>query len=184
MIRFPTRLLILTITVALLAGCAVPQSAPEEPAGATQPAGSTQPPQATPVEPVDPGAPLETMPGETAVPDTGAVEATPYPLHVQAAVEALALQLGTTPDQIELVEVESVEWPDASLGCPEPGMQYAQVVTPGYRIVLRSGEDTFEYHAGETGLGVLCGSNGAPLLPLIPVTPGEIDDAEPWMPVD
>ena len=28
-------------------------------------------------------------------------------------------------------------WPDASLGCPQEGMMYAQVLTPGYLVVIR-----------------------------------------------
>jgi hypothetical protein len=30
-----------------------------------------------------------------------------------------------------------VEWSDSSIGCPQPGEAYAQVITPGHKISLR-----------------------------------------------
>jgi hypothetical protein len=40
------------------------------------------------------------------------------------------------PDQLTVLRVEPMEWSDASPGCPEPGRAYAQVITPGYVVVL------------------------------------------------
>ena len=39
------------------------------------------------------------------------------------------------------------EFPDASLGVPEPGAVYAQVITPGYVIDLTAAGQTYRYHA-------------------------------------
>ncbi len=50
---------------------------------------------------------------------------------IRLAREDLARRLGLAPEAIRLVSVEAVEWSDASLGCPQPGMMYAQVITPG-----------------------------------------------------
>lgn len=47
-------------------------------------------------------------------------------------------------------EVTPVNWPDTSLGCPEPGRVYAAVVTPGYRIVLEHGGRRYRYHTDRT----------------------------------
>jgi len=66
---------------------------------------------------------------------------------VVQAREDLADRLSIGVEQITLEKVEAVEWPDASLGCPEPGKVYAQVVTPGYRIVLEAQGGSYEYHA-------------------------------------
>jgi len=63
------------------------------------------------------------------------------------ATEELAQELGVSPDEIAVVAVEAVEWRDASLGCPQPDTMYAQVITPGYRIVLQAGDETYEVHA-------------------------------------
>ncbi len=67
----------------------------------------------------------------------------------------LARRLNLTPDQISVVSVESVEWSDAGIGCPEPGKAYAQVITPGFRIVLRADGVTYTYHTGGNKL-ILC----------------------------
>ena len=42
--------------------------------------------------------------------------------------------------------VERVDWNDASLGNPEAGAFYAQVITPGFRLVLESGGAFHTYH--------------------------------------
>ncbi len=44
-----------------------------------------------------------------------------------------------------------VQWSDASLGLPEPGCFYAQVITPGYRIVFRVGQEQFTMHTNYDG---------------------------------
>lgn len=64
------------------------------------------------------------------------------------AIADLAKRLDIGADQIEVVRIESVEWPDTSLGCPEPGQAYAQVMTPGYIVVLAAGDQEYEYHTG------------------------------------
>jgi hypothetical protein len=74
---------------------------------------------------------------------------------VQAAITDLAAKLSIPIPDITVVSVEAVEWRDASLGCPQPGMAYAQVITPGYLIVLEAGGKTYEYHAGQRQ-AILC----------------------------
>ncbi len=63
----------------------------------------------------------------------------------------LAARLGIDVAEIELVSAEAVDWPDAGLGCPEPGMIYAQVITPGYRLVLTAEDVEHRYHTRGTG---------------------------------
>ena len=74
-----------------------------------------------------------------------------------AVIADAATQLGVTPDQIEVVETERTEWPDASLGCPQPDQVYAQVVTPGFRVVVAAAGTQLEYHTDKQGNFVLCG---------------------------
>jgi hypothetical protein len=75
---------------------------------------------------------------------------------VQTAKQDLAKRLKVPERSIELAgPVEEVTWPDASLGCPEPGMLYAQVLTPGYRFKLQSSGKLYDYHAGG-GVVKLC----------------------------
>jgi hypothetical protein len=75
---------------------------------------------------------------------------------VRLAVADLAARVGTTPGQIEVRSFEEVTWPDTSLGCPEPGMVYAQMVVRGWRIVLVADNETFSYHAGDRPEPFLC----------------------------
>ncbi len=62
----------------------------------------------------------------------------------------LARRLGISADQIAVDSVEAHTWPDASLGLPEPGMMYAQVLTDGYIVALSAAGKAYVYHvAGE-----------------------------------
>ena len=51
-------------------------------------------------------------------------------LVAQAAAD-LARREASAAADIELVSFEAVVWPDASLGCPHPGMRYRQVPEDG-----------------------------------------------------
>ena len=67
-------------------------------------------------------------------------------LLVTRAAEDLAQSLGIDESAVTFVSIEAVDWPDASLGCPEPDMMYAAMITPGYKIVLSAGDELYEYH--------------------------------------
>ena len=69
----------------------------------------------------------------------------------------LAEALGTTPDSPFLVAYEAVDWDDASLGCLEPGMMYAQVTTPGFRLMFDHQGARYEYHTNlDASVAALC----------------------------
>lgn len=68
---------------------------------------------------------------------------------IDKAVQDLSERLGIEPDEITLVEAREVVWSNASLGCPQPGMAYADVLTSGYLIILNANNFEFEYHAGK-----------------------------------
>jgi hypothetical protein len=107
---------------------------------------------------------------------------------VELAKADLAEQLNIEPDQIHAVESRAVDWPDASLGCPQPDMEYSTVITPGFWILLEAGDMQYPYHTDQAKQVILCmGSDRnseAGARPVIPVNPGEIDDGQPWVPVD
>jgi len=77
------------------------------------------------------------------------------PLLVQAKQD-LAERLDISPNQIALLSYEEVVWPDASLGCPQPGMAYAQVPQEGVLIRLGIGRDMYFYHSGGAQNPFLC----------------------------
>ena len=118
----------------------------------------------------------------TPVPTPEATEPTPPPEAeqvVRLAVEDLAERLDLSPEQIRLVSVEAVDWPDASLGCPQPGMMYAQVITPGYRITLEAEEETYEYHTDTGDHIVLCQPEGRSQESEAPGTPSAVTGSQP-----
>ena len=68
----------------------------------------------------------------------------------------LAAQINVDISQIESVKVEAVTWPDSSLGCPQPGMMYSQILVDGYRVTLKANAAEFDYHTQGTEEFVLC----------------------------
>lgn len=74
----------------------------------------------------------------------------------ERARQDLAARLGLRIDEIRVVEARAVTWPDSSLGCPEPGRMYLQVLTPGYRVILEAQGQRYAYHAGRDGTPFLC----------------------------
>ena len=91
-------------------------------------------------------------------------------------------RLGIPLEQIEFLSAEEVTWRDAALGCPQPGMFYAQVLSPGYRLLLKAAGVVYTYHTDLGGFAIWCEQGEEPLSSL-PLTPGEIDDGKPRMPV-
>ncbi|HJS18539.1 MAG TPA: hypothetical protein VJ785_07310 [Anaerolineales bacterium] len=86
----------------------------------------------------------------------GATEVSENPTAAEdAAIAALSQNLGIPADQIEVVSVEAVEWPDACLGVVQEGVACAQVMSPGYKIILEANGKQVEYHTDETGAEIL-----------------------------
>ena len=55
-------------------------------------------------------------------------------------------------------------FPTSALGCPDPELMYAQVLTPGYRIQVSAGGQTYDYRSNQAGTHILlCGANGRPV---------------------
>lgn len=70
---------------------------------------------------------------------------------IAAAIADLAGRLGIASDRISVVSAEAVSWPDGSLGCPQPGMMYPQVITEGYRVILAAEGKEYAYHGDDRG---------------------------------
>ena len=75
---------------------------------------------------------------------------------VDAAVKDGAMRLGIETARLSVERVEAHEWPNSGLGCPQPGMMYAQVITPGYLVVVAGGGKRLEYHTDTRGRAVMC----------------------------
>ncbi len=72
------------------------------------------------------------------------------------AVNIIAHDLGVSPDAVTVLSVQKVTWSDASLGCPQPGMMYAQVLTPGYLVTAEVNGQTHNVHMNDRGKGEVC----------------------------
>ena len=72
----------------------------------------------------------------------GATESNPAEA---AARRALSEKLGVPEKSFTLILSERREWNDTSLGCPQPGRMYAQVITPGHRFIFEHGGDEYNY---------------------------------------
>ncbi len=75
---------------------------------------------------------------------------------VQQAQQDLAQRLSIPTDKIKLVTIYSTTFADASLGCPEPGIAYAQVTMEGVVIQLEANDRTYEYHQSGNNAPFLC----------------------------
>lgn len=57
---------------------------------------------------------------------------------------------------VSVLSGQPVDWSDGSLGCPEPGKSYTQVLTPGYLVMIDAGGVTLEYHLNQQGAFKQC----------------------------
>jgi hypothetical protein len=182
----PRKLILTGILILMMSGCAAPTIDPDSPQEPTQipeeePLEPTETLSDTPTEqptvedeptethqdtlevPTDTTAPVEPYPveadsgeqgDEVVVPPLAATEP-PNPI-VQLTIQDLSQRLGISPEEIQVEEVVFMEWRDSSLGCPAPGMFYLQVITPGYRISLEAGGESYTYHTDSGERFVLC----------------------------
>ena len=96
-------------------------------------------------------------PRPTVVPTGSPVTGEVPPAVIDAVRAELGTLTGTDPSTATVVKAESVEWPDGSLGCPQRGVMYVQVVTPGYQVVLEQTGRDYDYRvAGEGAVIRLC----------------------------
>jgi hypothetical protein len=92
-------------------------------------------------------------------------------LAIVRALETLRTA-GVDPSSLTVTRAEPVTWRDSSLGCSQPGMQYLQVLTPGYRIELHGAQGDYLVHVAGHRAIVCTGKAGAgtrltrPIVPL------------------
>jgi hypothetical protein len=104
--------------------------------------------------------PGERVPEETSPAPTGEV---PEAVMERLIADASA-RSHVDADAMVVLRAESLVFSDGSLGCPKPDVVYTQAPVPGYRVVLRAGEQTLDYRITERGTLVLCGQH-VPVLP-------------------
>jgi hypothetical protein len=133
----------LSILGLLVAACVAPEEGDE---------GQAETPARTPTSQGSPlSSPLRTSPLPAPAQETGMEQERA----VTAAVRALSDELKVAADEIQVVSVESVQFRDSSLGCPEKDKMYLQVITPGYQVLLRVEGETYDYRVSDQR-AVLC----------------------------
>lgn len=75
---------------------------------------------------------------------------------IAMATEDLASRLGIAAADAEVVSAVIVTWGDSSLGCPQPGMEYLQVLEEGSVIELGYNGRFYRYHSGGERTPFLC----------------------------
>lgn len=78
------------------------------------------------------------------------------PADFETALADCSRRSGKTPAALRIVTARHVTWNDASLGCPEPGLGYAQVLINGYWLVISDGEREYDYRSGGKGRLAFC----------------------------
>jgi hypothetical protein len=169
----------ITAVAVFMSGCTAGSSAspasPASPASIAQP--TPTPSSAAPASSATPGASSAAPDGSPAAPDGSPAAPAPTdrshrPLPPRASLEPpgnpttgevpvavigrardlLAATIGADAAASATVEVaEAVTWPDGSIGCPQPGFFYTQMVTPGYRLVLASGGTRYTFVGSVAG---------------------------------
>ncbi len=88
----------------------------------------------------------------------------PGPLTREGAIaqarELVARERGVSPSALEIEAALATQWPDAGLGCPQKDHVYAQVLSEGFRIVLRDGSASYDVRVAP-GRAVLCATHTA-----------------------
>lgn len=73
------------------------------------------------------------------------------PVSILAAMHYLSKAINTPISDIRIVSAEKVEWSDSCLGLPESGELCAEVIVPGWRIMLVAGAQLYELHTDLSG---------------------------------
>jgi len=148
----PTALPTIEPTVAVIEMPTAPVTTPYPAPGSTD-----QSPGQPTVAPISgypaPGQPTAGQP--TPEPTSEINEATMKAMS-ELARQKLAEELEISVDQIQVVSADPTYWSDTSLGCPQPGMTYPQVITPGYRVTLVVGSTLYTYHTDTKQTVVRC----------------------------
>ncbi|MFW6042635.1 MAG: hypothetical protein ACOC9C_03015, partial [Chloroflexota bacterium] len=115
----------------VLAGCT---AATDEPAAAPEPTATT---------------PVEEPPADSATATPEAVQVGAEA--IEAATDSLSEMLDVDESEITIDTITDMEWPDACLGLPEADEMCAQVITPGYLIVLEVDGEVYEVRTDREG---------------------------------
>lgn len=73
----------------------------------------------------------------------------------EKAKNYLAEELSIPPEEVNIIEVQEVEWPDSCLGVTQPNQMCLQVITPGYRLVVQAQGKQIILHTDREGKRII-----------------------------
>ncbi len=132
------------ILVLMLGACAAPETPP-----ATDVPMPTAP--VATVSPIEATATPLPIPTPTPAVETEPPSATGQEAVVAAVRDTAATALGVDPEAVEIVSIEAVQWPDSCLGVTLTDQACAEVITPGYRVVVEVDGARYAVHTNEDG---------------------------------
>jgi hypothetical protein len=94
----------------------------------------------------------------SSVPTTSPLSPSGSPVEVtQAQLTSITEDLATrgVNGDISVVSAYAVTWTDGSLGCPESGRMYPQVLTSGFQVIVSVAGKSYDYRFG-AGAPRLC----------------------------
>ncbi len=103
--------------------------------------------------------PEETPVAEEPLPEEGPLPEEPEPEELadlpdeveEAAKEALSEETGIAVEDMEVVDAHTADWPDACLGLVEPDEVCAQVITPGWQVLILAEGEEYVLRTDEDG---------------------------------
>lgn len=95
-------------------------------------------------------------------PATSQPSGTALPEDIASSIRSDAAdRVGVSMDAVQVSSVTERTYSDTSLGCPEEGKMYAQVLTEGFQVIVEAGETRLDYRVSEDdGSFRLCESAG------------------------
>lgn len=102
--------------------------------GCTAPAGGT------------PTAPSSTPAAPAATPAGTSTSSVPQEVLDLVVNDLIRRSGGSMPGNMRVVSAQAVTWPDSCMGVIAPGRACAQVIVPGYRVVMEVGGREYQYH--------------------------------------
>ena len=73
------------------------------------------------------------------------------PQAILAAMQALNLATGITINEIQVTSIEAAQWSDSCLGLARSDEMCAEVITPGWKIILNTADNIYIFHTDQSG---------------------------------
>lgn len=121
-------------------------------------ADASTPPTGASATTTTPVAAIATAVAVVSTPPAGTAVAADLETATGSAIEMLAEWLGIPATQLAVLAAEAVMWPNACLGVGRPGVACAEVLTPGFRVLLADAFDgAHAVHLDRGGHGLWAG---------------------------